>query len=502
MWISVWASIRLIALEDYELSTTAISWTWDHSRVPLAIGVLSGILAASLFYTPIPLVLVVAIPAFLYYISRPYELLLLMVFLIPFNFVFAIGPIPVAAELLKIFAWVPFLASRETRKHAFKSSRYDWYFVALAGIVVLSILRSNDLPFTVKECLRFVSNIGLCYLVLNLVDSKEKIFQIFRVLVFSTFLVACYGFYQFAIQNYGALFWIVNARLDTSLAPGRDTFWEWRNRITSVLTSELELGHYFNLCLPVGFVLWLTEGGKRLGSRWLWATVAMLAGVVLTFTFGAWLALAATCAFFILLFKKEQQVKTVLVATLIVALVAAVLVLGPLHTFFEQKVGVTGIGSLAWDLVFRLDAWLFALQVWWAHPLLGVGIGSFQILQFDHDLTHSEWAPIGSSPHETYLYLLVQMGVVGFVSVLAVILKSIKNDLSLKADRELGLISLALAFALSANMVGWFSDDSSFFGPHASYLVWLFIGLSEVICNLAVARGRTAAQVPVWGNSI
>ena len=425
-----------------------------------------------------------------------------MVFLIPFNFVFRIGPIPLAAELLKVFAWIPVLVYLSARKQPFKTSKYNWCFAVLGGLLFLSLFRSNDLPFTIKESVRLGSNIGLCYLVLNLVDSREKIFQIFRILVFSTFFVACYGFYQFAIQNYGSLFWIVNARLDTSLAPGRDTFWEWRNRITSVLTSELELGHYFNLCLPIGFVLWLTEGRKRLGSRWLWATVAMFAGLVLTFTFGAWLALTVTTVLFILLFKREQRWKTVLAGNLIFTLVAAVLVLGPLHTFMGQKIGTTGIGSLAWDIVFRLDAWLFALQVWWTHPLLGVGIGSFQLLQFDHDFLHSEWAPTGSSPHQTYLYLLVQLGMVGFVSILIVILVSIKNNLNLKTNRELGLIGLALAFALSANMFGWFSDDSSFFGPHASYLVWLFVGLSEVICNLAIVRGSITAQIPARENSI
>jgi O-antigen ligase len=469
------------------LQASTITWNaWGDSRLALAIALLGAILAASLLYTPIPLVVLLAFPAFFYFISRPYELLLLMVFLIPFNFVFRIGPIPLAAELLKVFAWIPFLVYLSARKQPFKTSKYNWCFAVLGGLLLLSLFRSNDLPFTIKESVRFVSNIGLCYLVLNLVDSRKKVFQIFQILVFSTFLVACYGFYQFAIQNYGALFWIVNARLDTSLAPGRDTFWLWRDRITSVLTSELELGHYFNLCLPIGLVLWLTEGRKCLRSRWLWMTVAMLAGLVLTFTFGAWLALVTTTAFFILLSEKEQRWKMVLAGTLMLALVAAVLALGPLHPFLEQKIGGTGMGSLAWDVIFRLDAWLFALNIWWSHPLLGVGIGSFQILQFEHDFIHSDWAPTGSSPHQTYLYVLVQLGVVGFVSVLTVMLGSIKNNLILRTNRELGLIGLALAFALATNMFGWFSDDAAFFGPHASYLVWLFIGISEAMRNLAV----------------
>jgi O-antigen ligase len=449
---------------------------------------LGAILAASLFYTPVPLVLLVGVAASVYFISRPYKLLLVMVFLIPFNFVFKIGPIPVAAELLKVFAWIPFLIYLSARKQPLKTSKYNWCFAVLGGLLVLSVFRSNDLPFTIKESVRLASNLGLCYLVLNLVDTREKVFQIFRVLAFSTFLVACYGFYQFAIRDYGALFWIVNARIDTSLAPGRETFWLWRDRITSVLTSELELGHYFNMCLPIAIVLWLTEGRKRIGSRWLWMTLAMLAGLVLTFTFGAWLALVATIGLFVLLFDKKQRWKMVLAGVLILLLAASLVSFGPLRAIVAEKTLGTGIGSLAWDIVFRLDAWLFALQIWWSHPLLGVGVGNFQILQFEHDIIHSEWAPTGGSPHQTYLYLLVQFGIVGFSSVLMVMLSSIRANLRLRKNSMLGLIAMALAFALTTNMFGWFSDDATFFGPHSSYLVWLVVGLSEAIRNLAVPK--------------
>jgi hypothetical protein len=340
-------------LEEYALSTAAIGWIWEDSRLPLVIGVLAAFLAVSLFYTPIPLVLLIGIPSSFYYISRPYQLLLLMVFLIPFNFVFKIGPVPVAAELLKVFAWFPFLVFLGIRKHTFKTSRYNWCFAVLGGLLVLSVLRSNDLPYTMKESLRFGSNIGLCYLVLNLVDTREKMFQVFRVLAFSTFLVACYGFYQFAIQDYGALFWIVNPRLDTGLSHGRDTFWEWRNRITSVLTSEMELGHYFNLCLPVGVVLWLTEGRKRISSRWWWITLAMLAGLLLTFTFAAWLSLAVTTGFFVLLFAHKRRWEMVLAGALFLMLAASVVAFSPLRSFLEAKILGTGMGSLAWDVLTR-----------------------------------------------------------------------------------------------------------------------------------------------------
>ncbi len=469
-----------------------ITTNWQDNGLPLAVGLLGAAVAASLVYSPVPFLIVLLVPAAVYFLSRPYELLLVMVFLIPFNFVFRVGPIPVAAELLKVFAWIPFLLCRAGGSAPFKKSRSGKWFLVLAGIIFFSLVRSQDLPFTLKESVRLASNIGLCYLVVNLVDSRQKVLQVLRVLAASALLVACYGFYQFYIQDYGALFWIVNPRMDTDFSHGRFAFWPWRDRITSVLTSEMELGHYFNLCIPVAFVLWITEGRKRAGSKWLAITVALLAGLILTFTFGAWVSLAATAAWLILLFDSKRRMRMILIFALIVLLVGALVAVGPLRPLVEGKLLGNGVGSFAWDAFTRLDSWLFALDTWRAHPFFGVGIGNYEILELSHEWIHSEWGPSGSSPHETYLYILVQSGLVGLVSILAILLSTIRNNLRVKLDPELGLVALGLVFALTTNLLGGFSDDSSFFGPHTSYLVWLLMGMSETVFNLVGAGDRFA----------
>lgn len=450
----------------------------------IAIAILGTAVAASLFYTPLPLIVLIGIPACIYFATRPYQLLLVMVFLIPFNFIAKVGPFPVAAELLKVAVWLPFLLTRKQRP-IFMASKFNKYFALLAGIIVLSLLRARDFPYTLKECVRFGSNLGLVYLCLNLVDSREKLLQIFRVLTVSTFLVACYGFYQWMIQDFGPLFWIVNPRLDTRLAHYRDYFWEWRHRIVSVLTSEMELGHYFNLCLPIGVTLWVTEGRKRLGSKWLLMTLCMLAGLVLTFTFGAWLALAATFGMFVLRFGGPLRRKIAIPGMLVLLLAAILVVYSPLRPLIEAKATGSDMGSFAWDAMSRLYGWKLALETWWSHPWLGVGIGNFASVSAGYDYVLGPQSQ-GGSPHETHLYLLADIGLVGWLSVIAIILASIRRDLALvRSQSEMALFGVALAFALVANMVGWFADDSGFLGPHAGYLLWLLVGLSEVTVNLS-----------------
>jgi len=149
-----------------------------------------------------------------------------------------------------------------------------------------------------------------------------------------------------------------------------------------------------------------------------------------------------------------------------------------------EKASGNAIGSLAWDAATRLYGWKLALQAWWSHPLLGVGIGNFEFFSADYDFVLGAQSQ-GSSPHETFLYLLANYGLIGATAVVALVLTSIRSSIKLvRTNSSFALVSAALAFAIAVNLIGWFSDDSTYLGPHASYLLWLLIGLTEVVRRL------------------
>jgi O-antigen ligase len=216
----------------------------------------------------------------------------------------------------------------------------------------------------------------------------------------------------------------------------------------------------------------------------------MVAGLVLTFTFGAWLALIATCGLSVIIFGGAKRWKLLFWSVTILIIAAALLAWGPLRPFVEQKASGTAIGSLAWDAATRLYGWKIALQTWWAHPLIGAGIGNFEFLSADYDFVLGAQS-LGSSPHETYLYLLANYGLIGTVGVLVILLGTIRSGIRLaRAHPEVTFLSAALAFAVAVNIIGGFSDDSTYLGPHSSYLLWLIVGLSEVVRNLAMKHER------------
>jgi O-antigen ligase len=220
----------------------------------------------------------------------------------------------------------------------------------------------------------------------------------------------------------------------------------------------------------------------------------MLAGLVLTFTFGAWLALAATFGLFVLLFGGAKRWKVILAGIVVLAFTAALVVYSPLRQFVETKAAGEAAGSFAWDAMTRLYGWKLALQTWWSHPLLGAGIGNFEFSAASYDLVRGAESQ-GSSPHQTYFYLLANFGLIGTISVLVILSATIRSNIRImRLQSEMSLTGLALAFALAVNMIGWFADDSGFLGPHAGYLLWLLVGLSEVLRITPSSRDLAKAR--------
>jgi O-antigen ligase len=474
--------------------TISLSAERSNFWLSICIGVVAAVLAALLAggsrVTVASLLVTCLFGVVIYYRNRPYDLLLVMVFLIPFNFVSRIGNVVVAAELLKVFAWFPFLIWLLASRKQFVWSRFNFWFGLLAVLAVTSLPGATQFGFSLKLTVRLLSNIALCYLVLNLVDSRKKLLQIFRVLTMSGLVVALYGFYQFAIQDFGALYWIVNPRIETSLAPVRELSWEWRNRITSVLNSEMELGHYFNLCIPVAVVLWIDEGRSRLDSKWFWCVVALLVGLLLTFTYGSWLAFAGAVAIFVLVQGYRKQL--LLGGAAIGAMLGLTLTIGPLRDVMEQK-----METVAWDYFTRLDIWGLALRTFLASPIRGVGFGNFSsIVSGQFQWIGPELQDIGTTPHNFYLYVLAEMGAIGLLAFLVVIGRSILGALRLKNYPPLARPGIALAFAMTTVLIAGAADDSPLFGSHSGYLLWLFIGLSEAMSRMKQAHIGTSAGGP------
>jgi len=473
-----------IAIADRSLDRTLFE---DRGRAVL-IAAAAALLAASLAYTPLVLMLLLGLPAALYFATRPFELLLFTTFMIPFNFVFVVGGIPVAMELLKVALGILFALQLLTSPRRFVRSRYQRPLLVILALLLYSCLVAGNLPFVLKESVRLGSSLGLCVVAANLIDSREKLRLVLKSIGISSFLVAVYGLYQFAIQDFGWLFWLVNPRVATALAPSRAVFYDWRNRITSVLTGEMEAGVYFNYCLPLAGALFLSARARAERIFWGSTLILLFLGLLLTFTFGAWSALAAALLYLTWRFRKRLPWRPAF------ALLGLIGVAGGAVLAANYEVMMHRMELIAYDAWTRWEFWTLAWSEFKAHPIIGGGLGSFGPLvaasNFEWlERLSPEWAST-MSPHNAYMYVLSQFGLAGVLCIFGIFLHAVRAMLRLgrEAGREPGdelrWIALGLALSLLTALAGSLTDDGTLFGSHCGSMIWLVVGLTEVVARL------------------
>jgi putative inorganic carbon (HCO3(-)) transporter len=423
-------------------------------------------------------------------IRDPFPLIVGMAFLIPFNFIVVVGPIPLAAELLKIAIWGPLLLFAVRRQCKITGGSYFYPFLLLSFLVMLSCLRAQNLAYSLKESVRLLSSAALCFVLPPLVDTPERFRLVVKTLVVSGMIVAAYGLYQFCIQDFGFLFWIVNPRLNTAFAPSRTEFWEWRNRIVSVLSSEMEAGDYFACCLPfaVAMIYACRQQAKR--GLWIVASLVISVALLLTFTFGAWIGTLTAFGMVGLYFRKQIGWRRIVIVTFVCFSAAAVFAILNLNFLVDK------IGQVAWDYATRLELWLIAISAFLSHPLTGVGIGNYASLGQNAEIAWlaDAWAA-SITPHNMYLYMLSQMGLLGTLSIVGVFVHSIRTMLKLRPIpdvTEFLAFRLAIASAILIVLVVGLADDSAIFGPHTSYLVWFIVAMGESLRRITTPQGTLA----------
>ncbi|KPK99035.1 MAG: hypothetical protein AMJ95_01065 [Omnitrophica WOR_2 bacterium SM23_72] len=113
--------------------------------------------------------------------------------------------------------------------------------------------------------------------------------------------------------------------------------------------------------------------------------------------------------------------------------------------------------------VMRLNYWRDTLRIIRAFPWTGVGLGNF-------DLTYSRYA------HNSYLQIWAEMGILGLISFLWIIIRIFRaalSHLSIPEERNQTLCLMTAGFVfLAHNFL-----DFTFFLPEVSTLWWLILGL-------------------------
>ncbi|WP_054971369.1 O-antigen ligase family protein [Alicyclobacillus ferrooxydans] len=238
------------------------------------------------------------------------------------------------------------------RQQPFHWQRYAGWFIVYALALMFSGLSH---PLTSLQGFRIDVYYILYAFLIPFVVGPKDVPKLLHAVALVMILVAVHGVFQYVIKVPNPHSW-------------QDLGESLRTRVFSVMQSPNELGSYMALATPFLFGLFLYETDRWRKAIYLFGIVFAVMTLFLTFTRGAWFALAIAVLIMATLFERR------LLIVLVVLGIAAFFLPAIHHRIADLFSPVYWIKSSQSGRVYR---WIMAYDKMSNNPLFGVGLGKF-----------------------------------------------------------------------------------------------------------------------------
>jgi O-antigen ligase len=191
--------------------------------------------------------------------------------------------------------------------------------------------------------------------------------------------------------------------------------WEY-GRYSGGGQNAVELGLILSLCFPIAWHLAITEKANRFGNLikiicFSFIPTAFFA-LILTASRTALLTIIPGLVYILWSFRRFKPIYRVI--GLIIFILAVLIGQSMIPQATLERLGTIGYQLASGDLGGRVELWKQSLEIFTEHPLLGIGSGSLA-------------APdqLGAFTHNTFLSILTELGILGFLLFLGVITSAV-----------------------------------------------------------------------------
>jgi putative inorganic carbon (HCO3(-)) transporter len=321
---------------------------------------------------------------------------------------------------------------------------------------VISLTASVALRESLRSLRTIIIEPALFYfLVVTQVRGRRAIATLLGALVLAGVLISLIGFWQYATDE----------RLITAEAGLR--------RIRGFYGSPNNLGLFLGRVLPFTFALVLWWKSSR--TIWLVAFLIIAVAIVLTFSIGAWLAVAVSMLVVAGLTGRRGR-------RLAFRGAAVAVVIGALAAWRIPRIG--SHFDLQWGTSFiRLEVWQSAARMLVMHPIQGIGLDNFlYYYQHGYRLPTAWQEPDLSHPHNFIFDFWLSLGMPGIVLFGCLVGRFIESIASYwgMSDRFERAIYAGAAGAM-VDIVVHGLVDNSFFLPDLAVLFWLIFAIVGVL---------------------
>lgn len=346
------------------------------------------------------------------------------------------------------------------------------WLITFLSILFLSILWSHYPIFTVKLLANNLWYITACYVFLRYEMRDEKdMRKIFAILFLSANVIVTYALLHAAQTGFSSS--MVNR-----------TFKPFFNEHGSYAAY---LGIVFGISLGLSF-----GAGKhnKLRLMAIETVVVTFLGIVFSYTRAAWLGVAGLALlFFIVKAKEILNPRAFILTSIIVAgLVVFVVDVGVVPKFERTAASMTDLEENFSNLE-RINRWVAALNMIKAHPLTGVGYGTYpkEYQKYRDPRFATPISFIYAFPHNDYLEYFSEAGIFALLSWLLFLFyfywTGVKNYFRMRNGFMRNALLGCMGGVFTYNVHAFLNDFLLF--DKAAVPFWVCIGISVVIMEKA-----------------
>ncbi len=364
-------------------------------------------------------------------------LLLVLIFIRPFISSLAFPSADLVYSEILIGFLIFWLFSKSPGLKKTLAAKYPLILFCCA--LIISTLFSQNKLNSLKEFPKYISCILAFLFSVSLTAENKK--QVTKTIIFAGLIISFLAIYQYFFGFQRILTYIIKKEVASPFI--MDCV--GRKRVFFPFVTPNALGGYLAMLIPLSLI----HNNKTL------FLIPLSFALLLTGSLGA--SLSLFLGSFLYIYLKNGWLKKN--GVFLIAIAAILTTVFALRQITTKEHFLPGF-----SIVKRLDYWQDTWKIIKVHPFLGIGIGNFNL-------------PLSRYSHNSYLQIWAEMGIIGIISFLWLIISAFKfglKNLNVSSDKTL-IISLITAnfIFLAHNLV-----DFTFFLPEISLIWWVILGIS------------------------
>ncbi len=403
--------------------------------------------------------------AFLVWFRPKYALWLTLILIPAYQIKGIIYNIPVTLlELMILSLFLIYGLKNIKRIKEFIQNLKDWQWPILIWLIIatLAMFISPDLRAGAGVWKAyFIEPILLLIVFLDLIKNKKDLKLTLSAFIFSTLIISIYALYQ---KFVGQGVWSTEVWGQPQVL-----------RITSFFPHPNFLGLYLGplILLGLGYIFSYFKNKKIIIGCALLLFIITFLSLVYARSEATILAVLVGLFFFSLIIKPSQ--KYALVFLFIILLLIFSIPVS--RNYFVQKVGLQDLSGQL-----RFNIWQGAVELIKEKPILGAGLDGYERLAPDYqkrfydphtgELISVETHPY---PHNLYLTLWLELGLLGLIIFAWILIKFFKQGLKQLGKKDI-IVSTSIMAAMIVIIVHGLAD-TPYFKNDLAVLFWLIIGL-------------------------